>query len=138
MLNVVWLQLVSVERSITLHCISESSSVHVFSTAGVLWLTKLMERWQFLDLQLVVVRERNRRSIAGLDLAVGWVAMMVDVVEHVTSLIKTVALSCFQIVVHCIAYCAGAPLLSCRLAVSKSSADMAFVAENHIPHVLGH
>ena len=59
MLHIKRCQLISIEGCIVLHSISEGCAVHVLAAAWVLWHTELMERWQFLDLQLIVVWEWN-------------------------------------------------------------------------------
>ena len=93
-LHIVWFQLISVEWSIPLHCVSERSSEHVFATAGILRKTKLMERWQLLNIYLFVVGERNRWSITWLYQSIWRVTVVVYVIQHIVMLVVTIFLGC--------------------------------------------
>lgn len=56
-LHVDGLELVAVEWGVILHCISECGPEHILAGHGVLWQTELMEGWQLLNFELLVVWE---------------------------------------------------------------------------------
>ena len=130
------LQFVAVVRCVILHRIPKRRPKDVLTAPRILGHPKVMKRVELLDLQLVVVRKRNRRPIARLNLAVGRIAMVIDVIEQVAHFVEAISLGGLQIIIHRIRHSHLAPLLSDTLIIAESITRNPLISLDHIAHIL--